>query len=260
MRDAQAQPFIPLSHCLMESDPETVREERRRRQRSLVFSVVIQSAVVSAAVVAPLFATGKLSLVLNDPPLPVPRGVIRVVDPPQSGSRGTSAPPRTQWPDMVIAPPTIPPTIATTDDGPPQIVPSGRGDGPAVGSPDGVDGAPPIFLERPRALLVPPPLSTPKPTTIRVSQPVQAARLMHRVEPRYPALMRQIRRSGRVELRAIIARDGTVRELEVIDGGAGFVQDALEAVAQWRYQPTLLNGEPVEVETRITVIFVMRAP
>jgi protein TonB len=86
---------------------------------------------------------------------------------------------------------------------------------------------------------------------------VALARLVHRVEPRYPVLAKQMGLSGRVELRAIIARDGTVRDLQVLSGHPMFVRDTLEAILKWRFQPTLLNGEPVEVETRITVIFTL---
>ncbi len=84
---------------------------------------------------------------------------------------------------------------------------------------------------------------------------MQAAKLIHKVEPRYPPLAVQTRREGNVELRAIIARDGTVQNLEVVSGHPLFVQASLDAVRQWRYQPTLLSGEPVEVQTYITVMF-----
>ena len=79
--------------------------------------------------------------------------------------------------------------------------------------------------------------------------------LVYRVEPAYPPLMQQIRKSGRVVLRAIIATDGTVQSLEAVSGDSGFFQSALDAVRQWRYRPTILNGQPVEVETTITVIY-----
>ena len=84
---------------------------------------------------------------------------------------------------------------------------------------------------------------------------MQAAMLVYRVEPAYPTLMQQIRKSGRVELRAIIATDGSIQSLQAISGDPGFFQSALDAVRQWRYRPTILNGQPVEVETTITVIY-----
>jgi protein TonB len=81
--------------------------------------------------------------------------------------------------------------------------------------------------------------------------------LIHRVEPVYPRLAIQVGRSGRVELRAIIATDGTIQSLQVISGDPFFYQSALDAVRQWRYKPTVLNGEPVEIDTFISVIYNM---
>jgi periplasmic protein TonB len=83
------------------------------------------------------------------------------------------------------------------------------------------------------------------------------ARLVRRVQPEYPPLARAAHVSGTVQLRAIIARDGTVRELQVMSGNPLLLQAARAAVLQWRYRPTLLNGEPVEVETYITANFVL---
>ena len=84
-----------------------------------------------------------------------------------------------------------------------------------------------------------------------------AAMLIHRVDPAYPAIARSAHISGMVHLHAIIGKDGTVRELEVIDGNVLLAQTAKAAVQTWRYRPTLLNGQPVEVETYITVNFVL---
>lgn len=79
--------------------------------------------------------------------------------------------------------------------------------------------------------------------------------LLQRIEPVYPPLARQIHREGQVELHAIIATDGTIQSLQVISGDPLFLQSALNAVDQWRYRPTILNGQPVEIDTRITVIY-----
>ena len=79
--------------------------------------------------------------------------------------------------------------------------------------------------------------------------------LIHRVEPIYPTLARQIGRSGRVDLHAIIATDGTIQSLQIVGGDPLFYQSALEAVRQWRYTPTVLNGKLVEVDTYINVIY-----
>jgi protein TonB len=84
---------------------------------------------------------------------------------------------------------------------------------------------------------------------------ISAAMLIHRVEPVYPVLARQTGRSGRVELRAVIATDGTIQSLQVVSGDPFFYQSAMDAVRQWRYRPTVLNGEPVEIDTFISVIY-----
>jgi protein TonB len=90
---------------------------------------------------------------------------------------------------------------------------------------------------------------------LKLSEGVVQAQLVTRIEPRYPPLALQMRQAGIVVLHAIISRDGRISALEVVSGSPFFVQAALDAVRQWRYRPTLLNGEPVEVETTITVEF-----
>lgn len=102
---------------------------------------------------------------------------------------------------------------------------------------------------------VPPP---PKPQgRIRVSSGVQEAKLLRKVDPIYPPIAKQARIQGTVRLEAIIAKDGSIQNLRVVEGHPLLVQSAVQAVQQWRYQPTLLNNEPVEVETIINVIFKM---
>ena len=80
---------------------------------------------------------------------------------------------------------------------------------------------------------------------------------MNKVQPLYPALAKQARIQGTVRLQAVIAKNGSVEELQVISGHPLLVQAALDAVKQWRYRPTLLNGEPVEVVTTIDVVFTL---
>lgn len=84
---------------------------------------------------------------------------------------------------------------------------------------------------------------------------VQMAKLVHQVQPEHPPLARKAGVSGTVRLRAIVAKDGSVAQLEVLSGHPLLVQAALDAVQQWRYEPTLLNGEPVEIYTFIDIVF-----
>jgi protein TonB len=93
------------------------------------------------------------------------------------------------------------------------------------------------------------------PKQVVVGGRVKMAQLIHRVEPLYPPLARQTRVSGVVELVGIIATDGRIRELKLLSGSPLLARAALEAVRQWIYEPTLLNGEPVELVATISVIF-----
>jgi len=81
--------------------------------------------------------------------------------------------------------------------------------------------------------------------------------LIQRVQPLYPPLARQARIQGQVILRAVIRRDGMIENLQVLSGHPMLVQAAIDAVKQWRYRPYSLNGEPVEVETQVTLNFVL---
>jgi periplasmic protein TonB len=90
----------------------------------------------------------------------------------------------------------------------------------------------------------------------RVSRMMEG-NLILRVQPLYPPLARQARIQGQVILRAVISRDGVIGNLQLLSGHPMLVQAAIDAVKQWRYRPYSLNGEPVEVETQVTVNFVL---
>lgn len=92
-------------------------------------------------------------------------------------------------------------------------------------------------------------------TRLRVGGNVLAARAINKVPPVYPTEARRQHISGTVRLHAIIAKDGTVKNVEVLSGHPSLVDAAMDAVRQWRYSPTMLEGEPVEVDTTIDVTF-----
>jgi protein TonB len=105
-----------------------------------------------------------------------------------------------------------------------------------------------------------PPPPPPKPTApkrIRVGGQVESAKLIFQPRPEYPPLAKMARIQGSVRLEAVISKDGTIQDLKVMSGHPLLVKSALEAVQRWRYQPTLLNGEPVEVVTEIDVNFTL---
>jgi len=92
---------------------------------------------------------------------------------------------------------------------------------------------------------------------IRLGGQVIAAKGVYQPTPAYPPIALIARAQGTVMLQAIIGRDGTVQDLKVLSGPALLVRAAMEAVKTWRYQPTLLNGEPVDVLTEISVSFTL---
>jgi protein TonB len=106
-----------------------------------------------------------------------------------------------------------------------------------------------------------PPLPKPAPTVqrVRVSPGVITGLLMHRVEPTYPSVAQQAHIQGSVVLTAIIDKNGNVQQLRLVSGQPLLVTAAIEAVKQWHYKPFLLNGEPLEVETTVTVNFHLRS-
>jgi protein TonB len=137
-------------------------------------------------------------------------------------------------------------------------VPGGVAGGTAGGFIGGIIGAAPVAAPPPP----PPPVvkEAPKPVTpqrIRVGGNVQQAKLVRQPKPVYPPLAKQARIQGVVKLNAIIGKDGTIQNLTQVSGHPLLVPAAMEAVKQWVYQPTLLNGEAVEVVTQIDVNFTL---
>jgi TonB family protein len=94
-----------------------------------------------------------------------------------------------------------------------------------------------------------------QPAVVRVSGTAQKAKLIKKVQPVYPPLARQTRISGTVRLQVLIDSDGTVASLQILSGHPLLEQAALDAVLQWQYEPTLLNGKPVSVISDIDVVF-----
>jgi protein TonB len=104
----------------------------------------------------------------------------------------------------------------------------------------------------------PPPPPKPKPpSAIRVGGNVQQANLIKQPKPVYPPLAKAARVQGTVRFTAKISKEGTIQELQLISGPPLLVKAAQDAVSQWQYKPTLLNGDPVEVITTIDVNFTL---
>lgn len=92
---------------------------------------------------------------------------------------------------------------------------------------------------------------------LRLVSGIAQGNLVHKVEPYYPQMAKVAHITGDVILRALIGRDGTIRQLEPVSGHPVLISASMDAVRRWQYKPYLLNGEPVEVDTTITVKFHM---
>jgi TonB family protein len=247
-----AQPAA-FSQCLVEPDPATSARIRHRRQRALGISAFLEVSFVAALLILPLFATG--SKLVRRVYIPIPPYGAHHAPRERTVQHHT---PTTTLPNCCID--RIPGRRVERNPPPgnfafsaPEIPNTDFGPGSETANPNGLIG---VFSTETAA--PPRPESVPvrrPPAPIRRSEGVQSALLIHRVDPRYPPLALQSRREGVVQLHAIIARDGSIQLLEVLSGDSLFIRDALEAVRQWRYRPTLLGGEPMEVETFITVNF-----
>jgi len=164
---------------------------------------------------------------------------------------------------LLILPASIPPRALMIEDesGPDLAAGPGVPGGVPNGLPNGIPGGIVTdILSRVAPILKPPePVvnTIPKPAIARPSRisAIEMARPIHRVEPVYPALARQMRISGVVELQGVIGTDGRIHELRVLSGHPMLVKAAVDAVSQWIYAPTILNGQAVEVAAPITVNF-----
>jgi TonB family protein len=101
-------------------------------------------------------------------------------------------------------------------------------------------------------------LPRPAPGTIRISQGVSQGLLVKKVQPVYPNIAQQFHREGSVQVLATVGKDGEVKKVQVLNGDSMLAKAAVDAVNKWEYRPYLLNGQPVEIETQITIIFKAR--
>lgn len=238
-----------------------------RKASSVFVSFLIQCSLVVVLVLIPLIYTESLPktqlsgfLVAPPPPPPPP-------PPPAQAApvKVVKVVPRQFDAGKLTAPKTIPKEVAMIKED--ELPPSAGAVGVVGGVPGGVPGGTPggviggIIGSVPSAAPPPPPVKeAPKavtPKQIRVGGNVAAASLIRKPMPVYPPLAKQARISGVVRFNAVIGRDGTIQNLTLVSGHPLLVPAAREAVVQWLYKPTLLNGDPVEVVTQIDVNFTL---
>lgn len=234
---------------------------------SLALSTMLQAAICAAILLVSVWSFDKLpvlSLPVALPPLPRLHDIaVKLVPAHQPGAKTASGLTAPSAAKPFLAPSRVPVGVASVVDNlaiasmPDIAVGQGNGAGVAGALPGGngsvLDGiAPPPKPSRTNEVTH----SASKPH-LRLGGDVLAAKLIQKVLPGYPPLARSARISGRVQLMSVIARDGSVQNLQVVSGHPLLVKAAVDAVRQWRYSPTMLNGEPVEVMAPIEVNFVL---
>ena len=256
-------PARPIRHKALFADSllEASGGQRRRTTWATFVSFVLQCLLVSVLVLVPLWFTDVLPqqqlvtfLVAPPPPPPPPAApasaavkVVKVATDIVNGRLRT--PSRIPVKVQMIREAEAPPPIATTGGvigGVPGGIPGGQ-----LG---GVIGG---IISASSSLAAVPKLSKHAPTVqrVRVSQGVTKGMVVYRIEPTYPPLARQARIQGVVVLTAIIDKDGNIQNLRLVSGHPILAPAAIDAVKQWRYKPFRLNGQPVEIETTVTVTF-----
>ena len=233
---------------------------RTKRPWTVAASFAGQVLFVGVMALVPLVQTGVIAparlagILIAQPPGPPPR----VIETHSAVAVEHSKTPHIFTP--VLRQPSRIPDHILIEAGDPQ--PAFLSDSAGPGVPGGIGPGGASLFDAPQITTPPPaahaPDPPPAPVRLRVGGTVQAGKILRQVAPVYPALARQARISGQVRLEAIIAKNGKIENLQVISGHPLLVQAALEAVRQWVYRPTLLNGDPVEVMTLIDVNFGLR--
>jgi protein TonB len=237
---------------------ESQRQKKTRNPLTAVVSLVAHVVTVGVLVLVPLFQTQALTVPAIDMSLFMPR--IELPKPVEVFSVQPRVQPYTQVDtNILVAPESIPERIAYVDEPAKPVSGFGAANGRSdliqiligIANPP-VEAAPPILPPPPPA---PPPVTHTKPTRVSHLEP---ADLIHQVNPAYPPLAKQTRVQGIVVLEATINKEGTIESLRVVSGHPLLTQAALDAVKQWRYRPVLLNGEPIDIITTVTVRFTLQ--
>ena len=250
---------LPQRPLFADSLLDSGEQERTRRKFAAMFSFTFQCLVIGTLIIVPLMFTEALPkqqlltfLIAPPPPPPPPpaaQAVAKVVRQIQSEllNGQLRTPDRIPQKVQMIREEEAPPPLSSVGG-----VVGGVAGGIPGGQLGGVIGG--IVNQTSNLAAVPKLVLTP-PKRIRVSQGVTRGLLIQKIEPNYPPLARQARVQGDVVLKAIVSKEGNIKELELVSGHPMLAPAAIEAVKQWHYRPFLLNGEPVEVETLVTVIF-----
>jgi protein TonB len=215
------------------------------RTYTLVFSIVAHLLAVGALIVAPALATQELPEPFRTTAFVMVRAELSPPAPIRAGRRDT--PPVTTNPAPLTEPVDIQPETIAEPLEPAAFDLGASPVGLEIG--DVVSGGDPI---------PPPPPSPPRPKEpVRVGGVIEPPKRLHHVNPVYPPVALAARKEGMVILEALIGEDGAIRDVRVLRPEPLFEQAAIAAVRQWRFSPTLLNGEPVPLVMTVTVSFTL---
>jgi periplasmic protein TonB len=232
------------------------QQERTRRRFAAVLSFTFQCLLIGVLLVVPLMFTEELPrqqllTFLEAPPPPPPpaaEAVAKVVRQIRSDLlTGGQLRTPSRIPEKV--------QMIREEEAPPPLPMGGVVGGVPGGIPGGQLGGVIGGIVSQTSSLVPRLAMPAPPKRIRISQGVTRGSLIQKIEPKYPPLALAARIQGQVLLKAIIGKAGEIKELDLVSGHAFLAPAAIAAVRQWRYRPFLLNGEPIEVETTVTVTF-----
>jgi len=233
-------------------------QAQTRRPWTVAVSVILQTGLVAAALIVPLLRLPALDLPAKvHLTLPVEKVDLRAKPAAQPTATQVAPAARNVFTAPAIhVPTTVPRTIDITPD-PPGVM-SAPMSGILGNSLDRLLPTLVITPAAPPSDPVKPPVPAPTHAApVHVGGAVQEGKLIFGPRPAYPRIAVMARIQGTVHIQAIIERDGTIGHLQVLSGSPMLTNAALDAVRQWRYKPTLLNGEPVEVITEIDVHFAL---
>ncbi len=234
---------------------------RRRKPWVAAAALGVQMLILAALIIVPLFLTDPLptkpvvtELYLPQPPAAAAAAASKKITAPMKRSEEIINP----NPKAISMPRTHekPPVTASATAGVSGGVPGGVVGGVIGGVPGGTLGA--VLATTSGAPVLAKTEALPMPAKkVRLASRVAEGNLIHDVAPEYPPEAGRARLEGTVILLAVIGKNGTVQDVQVKSGVPVLAQAAIDAVKQWRYRPYLLNGEPVEVATQITINFTL---
>jgi periplasmic protein TonB len=227
--------------------------ERTRRGWTTLTSFGVQALIASVLIILPMLRPMGLPS-FHQLSTPISLGQ-PLAETPAAGARAHSAVAPIRPPEFFFRRPSSLPLRwhGSVDEGLPQTPASGFYiPGATVGG--DLSGVRDLFSEGTHPVLPAPAPAAAVAHPLRLSH-MSEGNLIRKVQPTYPALARSARIQGTVVLQAVISRQGTIENLSVVNGHPMLVAAAIDAVRQWRYRPYILNNEPVEVETQITVNF-----